>query len=167
MMPEKAYTMLKSYKEYLGRCEYLKLLIDDLKTDAELWSAHATDELPIMGGQNLDGMPRGNAVGNPTERLGILLADGYKPAALAELEQKIADYELELRMKSIAVHFVDAWLSGLTEKERTIVKMQVIDQSCWREVVAAYKEKFGDEYSKEGLKRIRDRALEKIYIMAQ
>ena len=166
MLPEKADQMLRDYKVFLGRCKYLTTLIPELKAEAAAWKEHAADDLIGGGAQNLDGMPHGTTVGNPTERLGIMLADGYTPDGLKELEQQIADYEMELRDKLVTVHFVEAWLDGLTEKERWIVHRQVIEGAYWREIVVEYHRKYNEEYTREGLKRIRDGAIAKIHQMA-
>jgi len=166
MLPERADQMLRDYKMFLGRCKYLSALIPELKAEAAAWRDNLAEELCSIGGQNLDGMPHGSTVGNPTERLGIMLADGYTPDGLKELEKQIVDYERELSEKSMTVHFVDAWLDGLTEKESWIVRMQVIEGAYWREIVMEYHRRYGEEYSREGLKKIKDGAIAKIHQMA-
>lgn len=166
MLPEKVDQMLKDYKAFAGRCKYLTVLIPELKQEAAAWRANLASELAGSGGQNMDGMPHGTTVGNPTERLGIMLASGYTPEGLRELEKQIKDYEDELKDKTLAVHFVEAWLDGLSEKERWIVEKQVINGMYWREIIAEYHRRYGEEYSKEGLKKIKDGAIEKIHQMA-
>lgn len=166
MLPEKADQMLRDYKVFLGRCKYLSALIREMKADAAAWRENLADELSGVGAQNLDGMPHGTSVGNPTERLGIMLADGYVVDGLRDLEKQIAEYERELKDKSITLHFVEAWLDGLTEKERWIVQMQVIEGAYWREIIMEYHRRYGEEYSREGLKKIRDAAVRKIHQMA-
>ena len=166
MLPEKADQMLRDYKVFLGRCKYLTALICELKAEAAAWRENLADELAGVGAQNLDGMPHGTTVGNPTERLGIMLAEGFTPDGLKTLEEQIVDYQRELNEKSVTVHFVEAWLDGLTEKERWIVQMQVIEGAYWREIVMEYHRRYGEEYSREGLKKIRDAAVRKIHQMA-
>ena len=166
MMPERAEQMLKDYKTYLGRCEYLKALIPELKSEAKIWHTHLVVDLARNTETEMDGMPRGNKIGNPTERLGILLASGFTPDGLTELEDEIRRYEQELKEKTLVVHFVEAWLQGLTDKERWLIERQVIDGAFWRQIVTEYKERFGEEYSKEGLKKIKSGAMEKIFDMA-
>lgn len=166
MLPEKADQMLRDYKPFLGRTKYLSALIPELKAEAAAWRRNLPNELCYVGAQNIDGMPHGSTVGNPTERIGIMLAEGYTPDGLKELEKQITEYEQELREKGIVLRFVEAWLDGLTEKERWIVQMQVIDGAYWREIVAEYHRRYGEEYSKEGLKKIKEGAIAKIHQMA-
>ncbi len=166
MIPEKADQMLKDYKVFLGRCKYLTTLIPELKAEAVYWKKNMAEDISSVGSQNLDGMPHGTKIGNPTERFGIMLADGYTPDGLKRLEKTISDYEQELKEKSISVVFVEAWLDGLTEKERWIIQRQVIDGAYWREIITEYHQKYGEEYSREGLKKIRDGAMSKIHQMA-
>lgn len=120
----------------------------------------------VLGAQPMSGMPRGGKLSDPTARIGIAVADGCMTDDMKILQKEIEDLEYELRKRKIVVHFVAAWLDGLNEKERWIIEKQVIDGSYWREVIFSYKAKFGDEYSKDGLKRIKKNALNKIYRIA-
>ena len=158
--------MLRDYKQFLGRCKYLSALIPELEEEAEHWRSDVHSEVIGIGGQNMDGMPHGGTVGSPTERIGIMLAMGYEPKGLQDLEKEIKAYKEELQHKLVTVHFVEAWLDGLTDKERWIVERQVIDGAYWREVTSEYRHRYGEEYSKEGLKRIKVSAMEKIHRMA-
>lgn len=166
MLPERADQMLRDYKVFLGRCKYLTALIPELKAEAIYWKQNIAEDITSVGGQAMDGMPRGTKIGNPTERFGIMLAEGYTPEGLKRLEKQIAEYESELKEKSTTVFFVEAWLAGLTEKERWIIQAQVIDGFYWREIILEYRRRYGEEYSREGLKKIRDGALSKIHQMA-
>ncbi len=65
------------------------------------------------------------------------------------------------------VIFVEAWLKGLTEKERWIVEVQIIDRMTWNNVIAQHQSKYGTQMSKDTLKRLKNRALAKIYQMAE
>ena len=65
------------------------------------------------------------------------------------------------------VDYVGAWLEGLPERERWMVETQIMDGVVWREVVLQYQEKYGEYRSKDTLKRIRDKALDLIYDMAE
>jgi hypothetical protein len=166
MTPEKVDQLLSDYKTIKGRCQYLEALIVEMKADARAWRNNLACELAGASGKEMDGMPRGNAVGNPTERIGILLASGYTPDGLKELEALTKQYEQELSQKSATLRFVDAWLVGLTEKEQWIIRQQVLEGAFWREIIREYEKKYGEQYSKEGLKRIKHNALMKIYKMA-
>ncbi len=166
MMPEKVDQMLKDYKPFKGRCIYLKAMIAEMEEDAEVWRRNLASDLVGATGKGEDGMPKGNTVSSPTERIGIMLASGYEPEDLKELEKKIVECRKELLQKSRVVQFVDAWLEGLTEKEQWVIRQQVIDGAFWREIIREYQAKYGDQYSKEGLKKIKRNALRKIYKLA-
>lgn len=166
MLPERADQMLRDYKTFMGRCEYLKSLIPELKAEAAMWHRELAVDLARDSAVEMDGMPRGNKVGNPTERLGIMLASGFTPDGLKELEEEIRRYEQELREKSVVVHFVEAWLRGLTEKERWLVERQVIEKAYWRQIIDEYAKRYGEEYTREGLKKIKVGAMKKIHEMA-
>lgn len=167
MAPEKVDQFLKDHKMTVGRHKYLVSMIEELKSQAEDWKKNLAEDIVSLGGQVIDGMPHGTTVGNPTERFGIMLASGFTPEGLKELEQEIRKLEKEAHDKEVSIRIVEAWLDGLTEKERWIVEKQVIDGMYWREVVSEYHRQYGEEYSKEGLKRIRDGAVSKIYRMAR
>lgn len=167
MTPEKVDQLLRDHKMTVGRRKYLENVIEELKMQAEYWKNHVADDLVTLGSQVVDGMPHGTTVGNPTERFGIMLASGYTPDGLKELEAEIRNLESEEHERAVNIRIVEAWLDGLTEKERWLVESQLIEGMYWRQVVSEYHSKYGEEYSKEGLKRIRDIAIAKIYRMAQ
>ena len=48
-----------------------------------------------------------------------------------------------------------------------MIEMQIIDAVIWREILAKYQQVYGEYRSKDTLKRIRDRALDMIYDMAE
>lgn len=165
MLPDHVDNALKSYREYVGRCghleceiEYRKMLIERLRQTI------VEDSISIT--QTISDMPRGGKLSNPTAKLGDALADGYETEEIKTLRNEIAELERELREKSITVRFVTEWLKCLNEKERLIIEKQMIDGAFWREVVRSYQLKFGEEYSKDGLKLIKKAALEKIYKIA-
>lgn len=160
---EKVDQIIREHKMTVSRYKYLMNVIDELKRQAEIWSRHIAEDIVTLGNQTIDGMPHGTTVGNPTEKFGIMLASGFTPAGLKELKGEIARLENEAHEKSVNIRIVEAWLDGLSEKERWLVEKQVIDGAYWREVIAEYHRRYGEEYSKEGLKRIRDNAMAKIH----
>ena len=81
----------------------------------------------------------------------------------AELKETRQEHE----QRYFTVLFVSAWLNGLPERERWIVEHQVIDGEYWKEVVCKFKTAFQEETSKDSLKRLKQRAMEKIYQMAE
>lgn len=165
MQKESVDLMLGNYREYTARCEFLEQEIRELeRIAADLRRTMITDAL--SGSQNLSGMPHGTSVSSPTERIAIKFADGYVPDYIVDIEKEIASKKDELCRKTPTVVFVTAWLKGLSEKERFVIESKTIGGAFWRELIYAYQQRFGEVYSKQGLKKIRDRALEKIYRIA-
>lgn len=166
MQSVKVNEFLKNYKEYDARCKYLEANIEQTKNMLYKAKQNLVDE-SVNVTQKLSGMPHGTGTGDPTGQLGIRMASGFLPPYISELELEIKEMKAELEAKSIVVHFVNAWLQALNPKELFIIEHQTIGGMYWREIIFAYKAAFGDTYSKDGLKRIRDAALEKIYKVAE
>lgn len=158
--------MLHDYREHLGRCRSLEQEIKEIEATLQRLRASMVADAAAPGSQNMDGMPRGTAIGNPTERIGGMFADGYVPEYIRELEEELTAKRAEYQRISATVVFVGAWLEGLADRERWIIETQVIDGVPWRRVVAMYREKYGEIRTRDGLKKLRLRALEKIYRMA-
>lgn len=158
---------LTQYKTMVGRCGHLRVAIPLLENELNRISHQAAADLATRGGsQNLDGMPHGTTVGNPTEKLGLLLASGYREDEMDKLQVQIWELERELSTKSAAIKMVDAWMSGLPSRQRWMIERQCFDALTYAQIIPLYKIQFGDECSKDTLKRIRDRALKRIYEMA-
>lgn len=167
MLPEHAEEMLYSYRENIGRCEYLRTMRRQLEREIEVGTAMAAEDLVKSGGQAMDGMPHGTTVGNPTERMGILLASGYEPQYIQEVRKELAECLDELRRKERAIMFVEAWLAGLTEKERWVIEKAYFDRLTYNEINVKYIELYGQCRSNDSLRRIKRRAKAKIYAMAE
>lgn len=166
MTAERVNEMLHNYREYLGRCKHLEIEIAQAEKALKSSIATAREDAAAPGGQNLDGMPHGTTVGNPTERIALMFADGRYPKYIEDIAADLKELKEEYRQKSPTVVFVEAWLLGLTERERWIIEQQVIDGVTWRELASQHEKLFGEQRTKEGLKKLRARALEKIYRMA-
>jgi hypothetical protein len=167
MQKETVDKMLGNYREYSARCLYLECCIRDAEDklrsirktmvpDAISITAKYTD-MPGAKGRTSD----------PTASVASRFADGYMPDAAKELEAELARMQGELRDKTPTVVFVEIWLNALNDKERFVIEKQMIDGLFWREVAAAFNEKFRVRYSAVGLKRIRSGALEKVYKIAE
>lgn len=164
---ERVEEMLKTYRFEVGRCAHLLLDIDLIKRQIARAEEGLAGDLAGPGAQVITDMPRGTSVGNPTERLGMLLASGYKTDEIREMEAELGELMAEYTERRKTVDYVEGWLAGLPERERWMIEMQVIDGVIWREIIAKYPEKFGEYRSKDTLKRIRDRAMEMIIDMAE
>lgn len=164
---ERIDEMLKTYRFEVGRCGHLENEIESTKRAIEAATAGLAGDLAGPGAQVITDMPRGTSVGNPTEKIGVMLASGYKSDEIRELESKLGDLTAEYTERKKTVDYVTSWLNGLPERERWMIEMQVIDGVIWREILMKYPERFGEYRSKDTLKRIRDRALDMIIDMAE
>lgn len=167
MTPERADQMLHDYKTFLGRCNYLEKLIEGLEREMRIWQHNLAADVASIGAQNLDGMPHGTKVGNPTERYGLMLASGYTPEGLEELRKQIRAYKMERKEKLITVTFVEAWLGGLPMKQRWMIERQIFDGMTYAEINTLYRQTFEEPCSKDTLRRLRKDALANIYKMAK
>ena len=167
MTPDRVDEMLKSYRYEVGRCKHLETEIDLLTKAIERGKTFAVSDLVGPGAQVITDMPRGTGLGNPTEMYGMMLADGWQNADIADMEndRKALQAEYDERHKTVA--YVESWLAGLNDRERWIIEMQVIDSVIWREILNKYQQTFGEYRSKDTLKRIRDKALDTIYDIAE
>ena len=167
MSPERVNEMLKSYRFELGRCKHLETEIELLTRAIERSEACTVSDLVGPGAQVITGMPRGTSVGNPTEKYGMMLADGWENADIADMKAERAALQKEYEERHKTVVYVESWLAGLNERERWMIEMQVIDSVIWREILNKYQQAFGEYRSKDTLKRIRDKALDTIYDIAE
>ncbi len=163
MAPEKVREMLRDYRGYLGRCKHLEKVISTLEHDIASAERNLISDSVSIGGQNMDGMPHGTSISNPTEQVAVRIASGYKPDYLVKMETELKEVKDEYNEKVVTVIFVDAWLKCLPERERWVIENQVIDSVSWRELVCQYPIKFGETRTKRGLQLMRDKAMERIY----
>lgn len=167
MLPNKVDSMLKEYRFFVGRCGHLETEIANLEQQITYERSQIAGDLASPTSAPVTGMPHGSKASNPTERTGLMLASGYTPPHIIEMEQALSKLRQEYNEKYSTVLFVGAWLKGLTEKERWIVEQQVIDAVFWKEIVIRFRTAFGEDCSKDSLKRLKQRALGKIYKMAE
>ena len=163
---EQVDQMLSQYKNCKGRTGHLELEIARRRAELERrinnLVAEAATETPVRE----EGMPHGTGVGNPVERIVLKYADGYIPDDLRAEMEELKSAERELHDKQMVIAYVDAWLSGLNDRERWVIEKNAIENYCWREMVDKLRKEFGEIRSKDSVKRLRDRAMEKIYSFA-
>lgn len=166
MRAEKVDEYLEKYREYAARCDFLDKELKELRRLAEAMKASFVED-NVSVAQVMSSAPKGSSISDPTGRLGILAADGYTPDYIKDIENEIMEKQSEYEYKIPVVVFVESWLKVLTIRERFVVENKTIGCMFWRELVLAYKREFGEEYSRQGLKRIRDNAVSKIHKIAQ
>lgn len=167
MTKEKVDETLKAYRMDVGRCGHLQTEISRLEKDIKRASAMMDEDIASIKSQQLTGMPHGSTVGNPTERLGMMLASGWISDEIREMQNELKQMQQEYEHRYFTVMFVTAWLNGLPEHERWIVEHQVIDGDYWKKVIAEFNVSFREYRSKDCLKRLKQRAMDKIYRMAE
>lgn len=165
MTRERADAMLASYREDKARAEYLATEIGALTRLRDGLQSHIVEaEISITA--PMTGMPHGGKISDPTARLGDMLADGITPQSLRDLTDEISQLNDERALRMYNVSCVNAWLDGLTDRERFVAEHKVLGGETWRETIAAYNERYGLAYSKQGLKNVLTGAMLKIYRIA-
>lgn len=157
---------LSAYLERLARCEFLdgelKLLREMLeKAESEM----VNDEVSLS--QELTGMPHGSSVGDPTGKLGLKLACGFESWSVKQIKEEIAKLTEEYNTLKYWVSFVCAWLKCLTDKERLLIEMKYIQKLSWDEIINRYQKEYGQRYGKSGMKILVQKAMEKVYKIAE
>ncbi len=166
MQPEDVKKCISSYRACSARCAYLEQEIVSLKGFCErLKNSSVEDAISIT--QKWSAMPHASGVSDPTGDLARKFADGYIPDYILEIEREIAVLEDEYKSKNTVIVYVESWLKALNDRELFVVKSQCINGMFWREVIYGFKEKFGEFYTQQGLKKLRDRAMMKIYEIAK
>lgn len=167
MTIERIETILRDYKACLGRCNHLKTEMSVIERQIESIKRDTAETLASPKPRVLSDMPRGTTIGNPTEKYGGMLADGYKTDEQVILEAKLAEYQSEYDDKISTVDYVNSWMSGLADREKVVIRSNMVDGESWRDTVNTYNQKFGEMVSKDTLKRIKDKAMDKICEMAK
>lgn len=157
--------MLACYRENLARKQHLECIIPELEKELVRMNREIVDD-EVHITQVFSDMPRGGNTSDPTAKVAMLLASGYKPERFSDMENEIAERKAELESKRITVILVQAWLEGLNPREKFVIIRKMIDGALWRNVQTDFQIEFGEYYSKDGLKRVTKRALAKIYAIA-
>lgn len=164
MTPEQVDEYLAQYREAVGRVGFLEIQVPflrkDLRRREESLAAYHALDTPVRE----EGMPHGSGTGNPVEKIVLKYADGRDHDELCSDRNDLEALEAELHEKKHIVDCVNAWLKGLNEREAWVVIHKVIDDEfSWREVIMMFRLQYGEEWSRDRLKRIKERAMEKIY----
>lgn len=165
MTRERADAMLTGYREDNARAEYLATEIGALTRLRDALKSHIVEaEISITA--PMTGMPHGGKISDPTARLGDMLADGITPQSLRDLTDEISQLGNEREWRMYNVSCVNAWLDGLTDRERFVVEHKITGGETWRETIVAYNDVYGIMYSKQGLKNVLTGAMLKVYRIA-
>ena len=164
---------LLNYRAAQGRRGHVEAEIRRIQREIRAVRERLSRNMASAPVSRLVGAPRSTTTaGSPTERLGLALADGRcwasdeARAALQPLEDALARLEREREANRLLAQYVESWLTGLPERERWVIERHIIEGEIWHEVIPQFKTRFGDEVSRDRLKRMQQRALERIYAMA-
>lgn len=157
--------MLAEYTQRKARAAHLRTELDCLEHLLEREKENSMTSEALRA-QSYDPMPHGNLPGNPVERLVLRFDDKPMPAYLSDLEKDIEGIREELFECETAIRFVDGWLLCLNERERFVVDRHVIGAGTWREILDEYEARWG-AFGKEGLRKMKKRAMNKIYEAAE
>ena len=167
MLPTQVDEMLKGYRTAKGRTAHLEVELGRLQAELQRTVDADREEAADLTGQGFSSMPHGSDVGQPTEAKGLRLCNLPPSPEAVAIKKRIHEITLTMDKFRITVQFVEAWLLGLTEKERWLIENQAIDCVSWKEVSWHYTSAFGHNATVDSLKRIRRAAMEKIYAMAR
>ena len=112
------------------------------------------------------GLPRGGMPGDPVGELAARDADGEESLRLRQARMALESRREAMARADAAVSAVDAWLLALSPREAFLVTRKRIQGESWRQLMPGYDRTFGDDYSKDSLKRMLFRAMDKIYAVA-
>lgn len=157
--------LLASYNHCRARAAHIRtqLALMQHQLSVETTNAMAGEALHA---QSYDVMPHGNLPGNPVESLVLRYLSGYQPQYIREIQQNMDKAKDELYEVETVVSFVNSWMLCLNEREKFVIERYVINGCTWREVLDEYEQKYG-QFGKEGLRKMKNRALGKMYDAAE
>jgi len=159
--------MLSNYLEHRARCEHLGLEIQEAERTLALMQSEQVEDM-ISITSRLTGMPgTQEGMSEPTARVATLIADGHKTEHIEKAEEELTKLKKELAEKLPTVVFVNAWITALDTRERYIMENKVLGGLSWKQLVYTFNKQFGDSYSQQGLRKIKDAAMDKIYRIAE
>lgn len=166
MKTESINEALSMHLERVARAEFLETEIKVLHEMLEVAEKEmVNDEVSLS--QQLTGMPHGTAISDPTGKLGLRLACGYESWRVQQIKDEIKKLQDEYNTLCHWIAFVKAWLKCLTDKEKLLIELKYIQKLSWDEIIIAYQKNYGQRYGKSGMKVQVQKAIEKVYKIAQ
>lgn len=165
MTPEQVDKILASYNQCRSRAAHIKNQLEIMERQLEQERAHAMTA-EALHGMNIDGQPHGNGPGNPVESLVLRYISGFEPKYIKDMQQDVDKAKDELFECEMVIRFVDGWMLCLSDRERFIIQRHVLGDGTWRTVLDEYEKQYG-QFGKDGLRKIKKRALAKIYEAAE
>lgn len=166
MSPDDVRMHLTSYRSNQARYNhlYIEAMQMAMQINAEARKALANDS---MHAQQYNDMPKGNKISKAVEDLALRYADGYVPDTLRGWMQESEAMHSELRKLETSIAYVDTWLGGLGETDRTIVTAHDVDDLTWPEVAINSPRLLGYHMTPDGLRKRYQKAMQQIYAIAR
>lgn len=165
MMPNEVDAMLREYKTCMARGTHLRIEIEKMENLILKEIKNAIGE-EALHAQQYSGMPHGSDMGSPVEDLVFKYLGGYTPPMVHVMQDELARMRREQTQCEKCVQYVDGWMQALNEREQEVVRLQVIDGMYWGEILYRFAHQHSGIFSKSSLRRIKAKALEKIYRVA-
>ena len=165
MTPEQVDKIMASYNQCRSRATHIRNQLEIMERQLEMEKSHAMAS-EALHGQHIDGQPHGSGPGNPVESLVLRYISGFEPKYIKDLQKDVDKARDELFECEMVIRFVDGWMLCLSDRERFIIQRHVLGDGTWRTVLDEYERKYG-QFGKDGLRKIKKRALAKIYEAAE
>lgn len=171
MTQKQVIAMLREHRGRVGRCGHIDAEILRLQRAIRAARAQYEFDLAAPPMSRLDGMPRSGFSGSPTERAAMAMADERRfeeseaREIIRRLEVEIARLQAEREELALWIQYVDSWLAGLPDQERWVIERHLVDGEIWHEISLQYRDRFCDDISRDRLKRMQQRALDRIWAM--
>ena len=166
MTREQVDARLRDYKRCVGRCAHLELEVDELKKQRGTVYERIIDEAAYASASTPSEAPRDQTISKPTEQGAVRIENDLR-AEYARIDERITELEDELGQLQLTILFVDAWVSGLNEREKWVITRCVLDGEYLRSAAAEWNMIHSSALTKRHMQRIKNEALLKIYEMAQ
>jgi len=150
---------LRSYPQHKARLALLQ--VRAVEIEHEIIEARGKlDDPSGVGAQVLDGMPHAHSNASVVERQAERIEK--VDDKIYALQWELNDVQAEAFRVGCQVKRVEAWLSGLTERERMVVEGFYIDGLFLSMVRRRYEDEYRTTLSQRYVKKIKSCALEKM-----
>lgn len=162
MSPQRFDEILKKYRSTKARLAYLRYQAEMLNRFLEMCTRDMVNDMVTMS-QALTGMPHGTGTGDPTGRLAIDIESGKVSPFVQQIQEELNGVNAEINLIAPMARVVDIALGALSDKERDLVTMKMVDDSSWAEIIFNMNSKHGGDCKKRTLQRVLERAMQKAY----
>ena len=160
MSPQRLTEILKNYRASRARCAWLQEQLKMLDRFLKICEGEMVEDMMSMS-QALTGMPHGTTVGDPTGRLALDIESGKISPFVKEIRGEIEQVKGELLKVSADVRAVEIIMDGMTERERNLLEMKMIDELSWKEIISRMNQKYGGKHKQRTLQRMAENIMEK------